>query len=201
LDLCSSLQSRSLTISCFSAISISLSILPLYLSIFLSPQLPCLSASDVSAFEALFTFAKPSFVNVGAPAFDAAHDVSLVAYRRHVRAFAAEIGERLQLNQLYHMLKLYSSVSIAKLARLVEPPTSEQARERWPQSEEYLVSCFHRIKTVMDFPRNFSSHTLHACQIVRCSFHLLSSFFRICFAHRLSKHSNLLVRRCCATAC
>ena len=80
----------------------------------------------VSAFDEAFSFACPKFVTPGGPpagrdagAGDAAN-YNEEAYRAQLKRFIAEVSSREKLPTLRSLLKLYTSISVPKLADLME---------------------------------------------------------------------------------
>ena len=92
----------------------------------------------VSAFDEAFSFACPKFVTPGGPpstvSDTAGDDASAAggganyneeAYRRELKKFIAEVSSREKLPTLRSLLKLYTSISVPKLADLMEISVEE----------------------------------------------------------------------------
>jgi len=75
------------------------------------------SAESDAAFSSVFQFAAPKFLTVCMPNFEAPRaDVHAAAMALQLRQFLAEVHSRAKINELYSYLKLFTSISVSKLA-------------------------------------------------------------------------------------
>ena len=74
----------------------------------------------VSAFDELFSFACPKFVTPSGPKEGDEGNYNEEAYRAQLKAFIAEVQSYEKLPALRSYLKLYTSISVQKLASLME---------------------------------------------------------------------------------
>lgn len=79
---------------------------------------------DESCFEELFTYASPKFVNTG-HGDDASHSQSHEAHRQQLKMFLNEVSEQKLLGSIRSYLKLYTTISISKLALYMEMDEAE----------------------------------------------------------------------------
>ena len=83
-----------------------------------------MTRAEHATFDELFTYACPKFITPSAPAYDAPGvNTSSEAYRLQLKLFLSEIEQQKQLPTLKQYLKLYTSISVPKLADLmgIEP--------------------------------------------------------------------------------
>lgn len=80
-----------------------------------------MSSGAMEAFEELFAYACPKFALAQAPDWnDPASNTNAAAYRTQLASFMALVEERKHLPAIKQVLKLYSSISVVKLATLSE---------------------------------------------------------------------------------
>jgi len=81
---------------------------------------------DESCFEELFAYACPKFVVVNpSPTDDAAYSQAHEAYRQQLKLFLNEVNEQKLLASIRSYLKLYTTISISKLALYMETDETE----------------------------------------------------------------------------
>lgn len=84
-------------------------------------KLRAVTAGSVEAAEELFAYACPKFVSPTGPDWSSpASNANMEAYRQQLAAFLSVLEERRHLPALKQFLSLYSSITVAKLARLAE---------------------------------------------------------------------------------
>lgn len=82
---------------------------------------------DASAFEELFSFSCPKFVSPSSPDYDnlpASYNPQ-EAYRLQLKLFQQEVAQQKWLPTIRSFLKLYTTISIPKLAKLLEESDGE----------------------------------------------------------------------------
>ena len=82
----------------------------------LDDKLGAMKSGDLGAFESVFGASAPKFLTVCAPKYEAAVNVHTDALQSQLRLFLGEVKSRTQINDLYSYLKLFTTISIAKLA-------------------------------------------------------------------------------------
>jgi translation initiation factor 3 subunit L len=82
--------------------------------------------SELPVFDELFTYACPKFITPSLPDYDnPSVNVSSEAYKLQLKMFLTEIQQQNQLPALKQYLKLYTSISVSKLADLMGSETEE----------------------------------------------------------------------------
>jgi translation initiation factor 3 subunit L len=80
-----------------------------------------MTSGAIDAFEDLFAYACPKFASATAPNWaDATTNTNAAAYKTQLAAFMSLVEERKHLPAIKQVLKLYSSITIAKLGTLAE---------------------------------------------------------------------------------
>ncbi len=75
---------------------------------------------EVHAFEDLFNYASPKFINPAAPDYSVIADTNMDAPRLQTRLFMEEVKQQLLLPEIRSYLKLYTTIEIEKLATLMD---------------------------------------------------------------------------------
>ncbi|EFJ25086.1 hypothetical protein SELMODRAFT_146079 [Selaginella moellendorffii] len=77
--------------------------------------------NDEAAFDECFSYACPKFISPSLPDLsDTSGNYSQEAYRLQLKLFLSEVRQQQLLNKIRNYVKLYTTISIAKLASLVE---------------------------------------------------------------------------------
>jgi len=82
----------------------------------LDERLTRMRAGEAAAFEEVFASAAPKFLTVSAPAYESGANVHTAALQLQVRQLGLEVRSRAHINDLYSYLKLFTTVSLSKLA-------------------------------------------------------------------------------------
>lgn len=83
-------------------------------------RLARLRQGEAQAFEDLFNYASPKFVNPAPPDYDSNDDTNMDAPRLQTRLFMKEVNSQLLLPKIRSFLKLYTTIEIEKLATLMD---------------------------------------------------------------------------------
>lgn len=83
-------------------------------------RLQRLRQGEPQAFEELFSYASPKFVNPAPPDYDMAEDTNLDAAKLQSHLFMEEVKTQLLLPDIRSYLKLYTTIEIEKLATLMD---------------------------------------------------------------------------------
>lgn len=83
-------------------------------------RLARLRQSETQAFEDLFNYASPKFINPAPPDYDTIEDTNMDAPRLQTRLFMDEVRSQLLLPDIRSYLKLYTTIEIDKLAALMD---------------------------------------------------------------------------------
>ena len=110
----------------------------------------------VSAFDEAFSFACPKFVTPGGPPSgtesltgDAAN-YNEEAYRKELKKFIAEVSSREKLPSLRSLLKLYTNISVPKLADLMEISVDELREQLDVLQKKSSVVEWHSGQSALD---------------------------------------------------
>lgn len=83
-------------------------------------RLSRLRQGETQAFEELFSYASPKFVNPAPPDYDSTTDTNMEAAKLQARLFMEEVKSQLLLPDIRSYLKLYTTIEIDKLATLMD---------------------------------------------------------------------------------
>lgn len=79
-------------------------------------KLERMKRGDAAAFEEVLSAAAPKFLTVSAPNYDAGVDVHTAALAMQLSLFLLEVKQRSHINELHSYLKLFTTLSLSKLA-------------------------------------------------------------------------------------
>lgn len=82
----------------------------------LDEKLDRMKRGELSAFEEVLSSSAPKFLTVSAPNYDAGLDVHTAALAMQLSIFLSEVKQRAHINDLHSYLKLFTTLSISKLA-------------------------------------------------------------------------------------
>eukprot|EP00708_Paratrimastix_pyriformis_P002410 GAFH01001156.1.p1 GENE.GAFH01001156.1~~GAFH01001156.1.p1 ORF type:complete len:532 (-),score=214.31 GAFH01001156.1:295-1863(-) len=118
----------------------------------LADKISRLQRGDESAFEEMFGFACPKFINPAQPNYDDLQaNTTLDAHKLQAKSFMKEIKEQLQLAAVRSYLKLYTSIAVPKLARFLDVDE--------PKCREMLAMLKDKSKMLVYDPAVHSSIT------------------------------------------
>jgi translation initiation factor 3 subunit L len=83
-------------------------------------RLARMRAGESYAFEDLFSYASPKFISPAPPDFNVIADTHMDAPKLQTRLFMAEVTQQLLLPEIRSFLKLYTTIEIEKLAKLMD---------------------------------------------------------------------------------
>lgn len=88
-------------------------------------RLQRLRQGEPQVFEEMFNYASPKFVNPAPPDYDTVEDTNMEAAKLQSRLFMEEVKAQLVLPDIRSYLKLYTTIEIEKLAKLMDVDLSE----------------------------------------------------------------------------
>lgn len=88
-------------------------------------RLQRLRQGEPQAYEELFSYASPKFVNPAPPDYDVIEDTNMEAAKLQCRLFMEEVKSQLLLPDIRSYLKLYTTIEIDKLAKLMDVNESD----------------------------------------------------------------------------
>ena len=101
-----------------------------------------LTEETVRVYSELFSYAAPKFVTPAAPDYSEGKDTHRVAEELQLKWFVHEVEQQLSLPTIRSYLRLYKTIPLQKLAKMVETPDTNEFREM-------LMSIKHRSNQLM----------------------------------------------------